>query len=168
MNPNFLESLPHYMRDLPIHKGFPVPFFAAVKDGIPDPRLSDLRKAKACAKRRLCWVCGKALTPVVTFVGGPLSALNGRYSDGPMHEECSTFALKVCPYLAIPNKDRRAKESECLGAEGFFAEKPAHFVQLFSKGFIISPDPQYGFTFVVPSWARIKEVKWKDGEQLPS
>lgn len=64
--------------------------------------------ALKCLREKLP-VCGYRLDKVIWFVGGPRSAFHGfgRYLDPPMREECATYALQVCPYLAAPNYSGR-------------------------------------------------------------
>lgn len=130
-----MKGLPALMAHLPIHNGFPVPYFTAYVNGQPDPRVADARKARTCARRRICWVCGLPLPAVVTFIGGPLSCCSHVFTDGPMHEECSTFALQVCPYLATVRRDRTADESQLAPDPHATMEKPVKFGQMFCGGF---------------------------------
>ena len=36
-------------------------------------------------------------------MGGPLSIENRFFTDLPMHRDCASYALKVCPFLAAPS-----------------------------------------------------------------
>lgn len=163
-------ELPHWMRSLPVHNGYPVPYFAAIVDDAPDPRVTDPRKSRSCAKNRICWVCGQKLLSTCVFIGGPISTANLTYSDGPMHEECSTFALMVCPYLAVTKRDRRSDDLEGRMAQSEFSsmEKPERFGQLFCKGFVTRPDSGLGLLFLPVKSAVEKVVWWKDGKVMES
>ncbi|MFI5222679.1 MAG: hypothetical protein ACHQX3_00290 [Nitrospirales bacterium] len=86
-------------------RGYPVPYIVLHdKEGRPMFTANDLRKVEVAYQNGLCHICGQALDPQPWFVGGPGSYwLNGEkavYFDGPMHQECMHYALKVCPYLA--------------------------------------------------------------------
>lgn len=80
--------------------GFPVPFFASVRsDGTWDFKIVSEANRVACAKDRLCWVCGEALLTPIVFIGGPVSTARRLYNDGPMHPECADDALAICPFM---------------------------------------------------------------------
>jgi hypothetical protein len=162
-------ELPPRMRSLPVHEGWPVPFFVARINGVPDLRVADPRKGKICGMRRVCWVCGKPLANVITFIGGPLSCKNLTFSDGPMHEECSTFALQVCPYLAVTSRDRRDDDIQDRLAPSLSAttEKPEKFGHLFCSGFTMQDDKTGGWLFNPVKSAVIKIDWWNKGEILP-
>lgn len=80
-------------------RGYPTPFFVAVIDGKPDPRISDGRKKRACVERRLCWICGRPIVFPFAFIGGPLSFKNRAYAEPPSHAECAHYAAQVCPFI---------------------------------------------------------------------
>lgn len=99
--------LPALMADLPKdRRGFPIPAIVA-RDNAGGPLFTinnDETVSRFLSESR-CGVCGNELEyGDLWWVGGPLSAfhLNGCYRDGPMHCECSTYALQVCPHLAAP------------------------------------------------------------------
>lgn len=86
------------------HRGYPIPFVVTrSEDGQPYFAANDSRKTLLAAIQRLCHICGQELPPNPWFVGGPGNALgNGDkavYIDGPLHQECMHYALRVCPYL---------------------------------------------------------------------
>lgn len=96
------------------HRGFPIPHAVLIdSEGTPHFKVNDSRKRDRCVKYKICSICGKPMARKVDgkiifdmwMVGGPGSAFhkNGAFIDGPVHEECSTYALKVCPYLAARN-----------------------------------------------------------------
>jgi hypothetical protein len=87
-------------------RGYPVPFFALRDDqGRPHFTVIDGAKQTLAMVRDLCAICGQPLLRCRWFVGGPMSAFHplGDFGDGPMHAECANYALRVCPYLAVPN-----------------------------------------------------------------
>ena len=92
----------HLERDA---RGYPIPFnIWRDTDGVAHFTINDHKKAALCVEENRCPICGQSLDKTMWFVGGPMSAFhpNGCYIDQPMHEECSRYALQVCPYLAAP------------------------------------------------------------------
>lgn len=92
-------------------RGFPVPFIVARdKAGEPLFTINDSRLTEQCIAESRCGICGGELEyGDLWWVGGPMSAFHpqGVYIDGPMHLECSTYALRVCPHLAAPKYTKR-------------------------------------------------------------
>lgn len=92
------------MVDLPKDKrGFPVPYVVLIKDGEPVFTVNDSHAVLRAVLNELCGICGKSLNDDAWMVGGPESAFNprGAYVDSPVHHDCGTYALQVCPYLAM-------------------------------------------------------------------
>lgn len=83
-------------------RGFPVFFTAMVENGKPDFRTVDPAKWRQAASNSLCGICGESLGKTMAFVGGPKSIKNRYFTDLPMHISCAEYALKVCPFLAMP------------------------------------------------------------------
>jgi hypothetical protein len=103
-----LPEVPRRMRQLPIDdRGYPVPAFAAWIDGKPDFRVADSRFLIEAHKRRLCWLCGDRLGVYLSFVIGPMCAINRTISEPPSHLECARFAAQACPFLVLPRAHRR-------------------------------------------------------------
>lgn len=103
-----LPPVPHRMRGLKTHRGYPVPFFVAEVDGVPDFRVSDARKLVACVEREWCWLCGQRLgSRRHTYVIGPMCAVNRVSAEPPSHRECAEFAAVACPFLTRPDARRR-------------------------------------------------------------
>lgn len=99
-----LIPVPLKMQDLKLDpRGYPIAYSVLIDDhGTPHFRVIDQEKVLKCAKENLCSICGKPLELHRSFLGGPLSFRNHTYSDPPMHPECATYAVKVCPFLAAP------------------------------------------------------------------
>lgn len=96
-------EVPPKMRLLPRDKrGYPIPWLVQ-RDltGRPFFVMNDSMKTMACGRRGLCSICGRKLERDVWLIGGPGAAFHehGAYLDPPMHHQCATYALKVCPYL---------------------------------------------------------------------
>lgn len=82
-----------------------IPYFAIIKDGIPDFRVVDEVKRHAAVYDRLCWICGNPMPQgLIAFIGGERSVQNRSFIDPASHVECAMYAAKVCPYL---NGERR-------------------------------------------------------------
>lgn len=110
-------DMPRAMRNLPRNTaGYPVPFFVERIDGVPDFRVTSARAMKRAVVESLCWLCGEPLhrvragmgtAPVGTFVAGPMCLINKNSAEPPCHDECAAWAVKACPFLVNPNKERR-------------------------------------------------------------
>lgn len=83
-------------------RGYPVPWIVQ-RDltGRPFFVMNDLIKTAQCGRNGLCGICGRKLERDVWLIGGPGAAfhLNGAYLDPPMHRQCATYAVRVCPYI---------------------------------------------------------------------
>jgi hypothetical protein len=97
--------LPKPMRTLPRDpRGYPIPYIVLV-DASKQAQftINDVRKVSVCIKRRLCAICGKRMDVAdMWFAGGSRCFLHplGAFIDPPMHMECGTYAMEVCPFLA--------------------------------------------------------------------
>lgn len=98
--------IPQRMRALPRDsRGLPIPWGVFVdKSGLAHFAINDEHKREAMIRRDLCSVCGMKLFRGRWFVGGTLSAFHphGAFIDPPLHSECANYALRACPYLAVP------------------------------------------------------------------
>lgn len=107
-------EMPDGISRLPVDRGYPVPFFAAVIDGKPDIRRVSAAKFHRCIKERLCWLCGEGLGEEVTFVL-PVEALQaGKWTEPPCHLECARYAMAVCPFILNPERAYRSG-TKCPG-----------------------------------------------------
>src|SRR5207253_3091296 len=66
-----LPEMPRQIRQLPVERGYPVPWFVARVDGHYDFRVADGRKMPLAVKKRLCYICGQPLGKEYTFPIGP-------------------------------------------------------------------------------------------------
>lgn len=99
---------PRRIARLPLdHRGYPVPYFVAYVNGVPDHRIVDQQKFKSAVENRLCWTCGQTLGTYLSFVIGPMCAVNRVGGDGPNHLECADYTVKACPFLSRPHMVRR-------------------------------------------------------------
>ncbi len=102
-----LEPLPPRMRDLPIYRQMPVPYFVAWVDGVPEFRAADARKFALAIRGRLCWVCGQRIDGVLTYVIGPMCGINQTTAEPACHLDCARFSARCCPFLSRPHAHRR-------------------------------------------------------------
>jgi hypothetical protein len=108
--------MPMRMSRLPISpKGYPVPWFVAWIDGVPDFRvIHPGRIGEAMAKNR-CWLCGDVLGAFKCFVIGPMCGINRISAEPPSHLECAQYAAVACPFLSKPNMRRNVKDMPTEG-----------------------------------------------------
>src|SRR5262245_24259263 len=104
-------ALPPRMQRLPISaEGYPIPWFVATIDGKPDFRCYTTEKIRGAIKFKKCWLCGELLGKHMTFVIGPMCAVNRTSADPPAHHDCATYAAKACPFLTQPRMRRHEKD----------------------------------------------------------
>lgn len=108
-------------------RGYPIPWFVADPSetgGKLDFTVVGYGKVRGAVKRSVCWICGKPLGRMKTFVIGPMCAVNRISSEPPSHLECATFAAKACPFLTRPMAKRSSKAAyEALAVPGMMIER---------------------------------------------
>jgi hypothetical protein len=104
-------QMPDRLRHLPISaEGYPVPWFVAWIDGVPDFRIVDTDKLVRAAKYHKCMLCGEPLGRFKTFTIGPMCAVNRTSSEPPSHHDCASYAATACPFLTQPRMRRNEKD----------------------------------------------------------
>jgi hypothetical protein len=104
-----MREMPSRIAALPRdQRGYPVPWFVCVVDGVPDFRVVDGRKVVRAVSERRCFICGDVLGRHLAFVIGPMCAVNRVSSEPPSHRDCAVFAAQTCPFLANPEAPRRS------------------------------------------------------------
>lgn len=98
---------PERVAKLPTHRGFPVPWFVAWVDGVPDFRIIAPDAPMRAHRGRLCWICGEPMGSWFAYVAGPMCAVNRTSSEPPSHRDCALYAAKACPFLSRPHAKRR-------------------------------------------------------------
>jgi hypothetical protein len=88
-------------------KGFPVPWFVAWIDGVPDFRVIERGRIADAVKRKRCWVCGEPLGRTFAMTLGPMCAINRTISEPPSHRDCAVYSAIACPFLSNPRMRRR-------------------------------------------------------------
>jgi hypothetical protein len=122
-------------------RGYPVPWIVQ-RDltGRPFFVMNDMERTMACGRRKVCGICGAKLERDVWLIGGPGAAFHehGAYLDPPMHRQCATYALQVCPYigarysgradLALVKHGKWHPAQRVLTDETMIPEQPPFFV----------------------------------------
>lgn len=106
-----MPALPARFLGLPIdERGFPVPWFVGDIDGKPDFRVIRPGGLAIAHRQKTCWLCGQKLGQYLTFVIGPMCAINRTTSEPPSHRDCAEFAARACPFLTKPSMRRNEKD----------------------------------------------------------
>lgn len=106
--------MPARVAALPVNEaGYPIPWFVAEIDGVPDFRVISPGKIAKAHRDRRCFICGVRITgPTFAFVVGPMCAVNRVSVEPPSHRECAKYAAMACPFLVNPKKRRRKSGME--------------------------------------------------------
>lgn len=103
--------MPPRIKRLPISpSGFPVPWFVAWQDGVPDFRVIGPGKIAAAHNKKLCWVCGEPRGVHLCFPIGPMCSINRTIAEPPSHYDCARFSAMACPFLSKPRMRRNEKD----------------------------------------------------------
>ena len=112
-----LPERPPRMARLPLDaRGFPVPWFVAWFDGVPDFRVVREGGVPLAHNKGLCWLCGEPRGVYGAFVIGPMCGINRVSSEPPSHRECAEYAVRACPFLTRPMATRNERGLDALGA----------------------------------------------------
>jgi hypothetical protein len=111
--------MPHRIENLPRdpERGYPIPFFVAYINGKADFRIADDEKRVRCVREKLCWICGERLGKYLSYVIGPMCAVNRVSAEPAMHRDCAEYSVAVCPFLLNPNQKRNPKKVDAELAE---------------------------------------------------
>jgi hypothetical protein len=101
--------MPERIGRLPVDRGYPVPWFVEWIDGKPEFRIADGRKLRDAVRFDLCWICGEHRGRNVSFVIGPMCAVNRVSAEPPAHRDCAIYSAQRCPFLANPAMRRRER-----------------------------------------------------------
>lgn len=106
-----LPPLPDCLAHLAIEeRGYPVPWFVAWVDGVPDFRCMDSEKLVKAVKHDLCWTCGRPNGAYKVVAIGPMCVVNRVTAEPPSHFTCLDFAARACPWLTEPKRKRRERD----------------------------------------------------------
>lgn len=113
-----LPPLPRRIAQLPIDKrGYPVPWFVTWINGEPDFRVVEAQKVIDGHRKHRCWICGQPLGAVFSFLVGPMCAVNRTSAEPPSHTDCAEFAARACPFIVLPNAQRREANMPAAAVE---------------------------------------------------
>jgi hypothetical protein len=119
-----LPPVPNKLRQLPIQRGYPVPWFVAEVNGVYDFRIADSDKLALAIEENRCWLCGSKLGSHVVFTIGLMCSINRISAEPPSHLECAEFGVKACPFLNQTQAKRRENDLPDM-----LAEPPGVFLQ---------------------------------------
>lgn len=145
-------------------RGYPVPASIEWIKGKPDFRVIDPTAWRAAVQLRRCGICGETLGAHVAFVGG-LKSIEGRvFTDLGMHRDCAEYALRVCPFLAMPGFNyARTKPDDVMVYDFVEPNQPDRFGLGITKGYevrAIGDAP----VLVTKEWVSV--TWWKNGQIL--
>lgn len=104
--------MPGSIGRLPVDgRGYPIPWFvdrkAPLFNGNQDFRVMDGKHLKIAIREKRCWICGELIrTKESVFVAGPMCGVNRTSAEPPSHSFCAEWAVKACPFLAVPKRLR--------------------------------------------------------------
>jgi hypothetical protein len=102
-----LPPAPPGIAALPLdNRGFPIPWFVHVDENGPDFRILGAGKMGAAVRKQLCWICGRHLGRLKSFVIGPMCSVNRISAEPPSHPQCAVYAAQACPFLSHPMAKR--------------------------------------------------------------
>lgn len=158
-------------------RGLPIPVTVSVDGaGVPNFAMTDHEARHRMLGEDRCQITGKKLLRGRWLIGGPLPAFHetGAFLDGPMLDEASLYAVRVCPYIA-------ARHYGGLGAAAFgkpgdgtsvamkvtenVDERPDLFVRLMAVGHRLF-DSGTGDVVIVPKRPYRAVEFWRHGEML--
>ena len=90
-------------------RGFPVPWFVALIDGVPDFRVIRENGIAYAHNYGICWLCGEPLGRYGAFVIGPMCGINRVNSEPPSHRDCAEYAVRACPFMTKPRMVRNER-----------------------------------------------------------
>lgn len=163
-------EIPLQMMELPKDdRGYPIPF-TIERDASGKPNFSnhDPKRIAESIKNKRCSICGKPLNSDVWLLAGAKIAFSpiGAYVDPPMHKQCATYALKVCPYLAMPSFSKRSPNGVKGSEQAIIVSgRPIVFalVKTFDFRLHVLPDK----AIVILPFRPFLDIEfWKDGHQI--
>ena len=159
-----LVPMPARVAGLPRNQvGYPIPWFVAtLDDGVRDFRVGDLAKMVDATNDKLCWICGGRLGAFMTFVIGPMCAVNTISGEPPSHRDCATYAARVCPFLSRPDMQRRpgGKPDDTVPAAGVMLERNPGVALVWTTRSYKPFNPDRGNAGILYEIGRPTEVSW--------
>jgi len=154
-------KIPTYLARRPRDaRGYPIPYVVQQPRGeAPRFPVVDLDAWRVCVTQRRCALCarefrgaistidGCLITEGVYFIGGPICADNRLFFDPAMCEACARYAIRVCPYLALPSYNRtrgpeafegtRHAPSQVVEVASASVKRPARFMLGRAPGYTV-------------------------------
>ncbi len=163
-----LPPIPERMKHLALDsRGYPVPSFVAIIDGVPDFRIANGQFMAQAIKQKLCWVCGAPLEAKQNvFVIGPMCSVTKTISEPPSHQECAEFSVKACPFLSMPKAKRRESNlpEESVDPAGIAIRRNPGVACLWHcNGYELFDDGSGGALFRLPNPSRV--TWWCEGRK---
>lgn len=156
-------------------RGYPIPWIVTIDpDGVPHFTINDYDKHFRAVTEKRCALCGHKLNGNTWLVGGPGAAFHkmGGYIDPPVHKDCGTYALKVCPFLAltyakrIEDKTLRGRDDVLVAVETRVnPAQPEVFVFIKTAG-ITPVDAGGGSVVLQPKRPLLAVEFWRHGERI--
>lgn len=174
------KRMQHLERD---KRGYPYPV-VLLEDasGKRHFTINDENMRQRLLTERRCAICGDVMGDVMWMPGGPLSALHphGWYLDTPLHHECMTYAMQVCPYLAMPSFKGvntaaairavdKGEDTAVFYDPTVIGERPLFFVVVQTSAVVCKESREMPgcVGHIKPvDWTGLPEV-WKDGKKAP-
>lgn len=156
-------SIPPRIFRLPVSPtGFPVPWFVASIDGVPDFRVAAQEKIVVAHNKKLCWVCGDPLGRNLAMILGPMCTINRTIAEPPSHRACAIFSAVACPFLSNPRARRNefALPDERIAPAGFGIERNPGAVCVYVTREVKAWKPPYGNDGVLFTFGDPIEVLW--------
>lgn len=75
--------------------GDPVPWFAAIVDGVPDYGTIRPGGIADALQFKLCWICGTHLGKYAAFLVSPLCAITRTAPNPPSHRDCAQYVAQA-------------------------------------------------------------------------
>jgi hypothetical protein len=102
-------DMPDRIKKMPVSpRGFPVPWFVAFIDGVPDFRVIRENGVATAHRRKICWVCGEPMGVMKAMSLGPMCVVNRVISEPPSHRACAIYSCLACPFLSNPRMRRNS------------------------------------------------------------
>lgn len=164
-----LPPMPERISKLPRNaRGYPVPYFVAWIDGLPDFRLANPEKLVEALAQNRCWICGDPMGVNKSFVIGPMCTANRVSAEPPSHRECAEFAVQACPFMLRSNMERReddrSREMESNVAGHMIKRNPGVTAIWTTRGYDLEPD-QNGKPLFRLSQEPTHVSWWREGRQ---
>jgi hypothetical protein len=172
LRPELPRPIPDRIKRLPVHRGYPVPWFVTwLKDGEPcergdaepDFRVITPGSIEVAVLQKRCWVCGGTLGRYMSFVIGPMCAVNRNTAEPPSHLDCADWSARACPFLTRPHMKRNEGKSKPEGVDWsnspgiVLTRNPGVALVWTTTSYRIHRDPNGGVLFQI---GKPEHVRW--------